>query len=370
MPLVLLEKIIIKTDIRGANLPKNSEKEDMQVLTIDISGDICVEKYSYDYIKKNFDLIDQYDYELDTVRIFNIVDLLENYFDGNKYLPVSKEGPHCILEFYYNVGDKNQSYRFDLLEDDELSRIVRQILLNYDLFVFDGKKNYDHIEKIVLNYQRTIKLISDSTDQVSYKGIREELEVDKETVTIKRNLEDGTAVEFTCKIPDKLADFIEYLENAEVFYYMENLDENLFYDPDDKNYYELSLFYEKKGTLITDGTYDKRNLPYFFSVFIGNLAEILAKSAIPDIFDPSIYGKMVRSESDFIYLLVEFSPDGESYYYRTEDDGIDVGDQVIVPVGNHGREAVVEVIDKEYFAYENLPFPLEETKMIIEKIFE
>ena len=363
-------KLIIKTDIRGADLENGPDDEDMQVLTVGIGGDVSLISYTYDYRQSDFVIKDQYEYKIESDRTRSLMGILDSYIRANLDMPVSKDGPHFILEFYFEDIDDKLSYRFDLLEDSEISVIVRQFLLNYDLFVFDGKKNYDHIEKIVLKYQRTIKLASYSADQVSYKGIREELEVDKETVTIKRNLEDGTAVEFTCKIPDKLADFLEYLENAEVFYYIENTDEELFYDPDDKNYYELSLFYEKKGTLITDGTYDKRNLPYFFNVFIGNLAEILAKSAIPDIFDPSIYGKMVRSESDFIYLSVEFSPDGESYYYRTEDDGIDVGDKVIVPVGNHGREAVVEVIDKEYFAYENVPFPLEETKMIIGKIVE
>lgn len=49
---------------------------------------------------------------------------------------------------------------------------------------------------------------------------------------------------------------------------------------------------------------------------------------------------------------------------------IKVGDRVIVPVGNDGREKIAEVIDKEYFAYENVPFPLEETKIIIGKIVE
>lgn len=363
-------KLRIKTDIRGSDLEKGPDDEDLQVLTIGIEGDISLISYIYDYRKSDFIIKNQYEYKIESERARSLMGILDSYIRANLDMPVSKDGPHFILEFYFEDVDDILSYRFDLLEDNEISIIVRQFLLNYDLFVFDGKKNYDHIEKIILKYQRTIKFDSDTGGDASYKGIKEELEIDKETVTLKRNLEDGTVVEFTCKIPEKLADFLEYLENAEIFYYIENSDEELIYDPNDKNYYELSLYYEKNGEIITNGTYDKRNLPYFFNIFISNLTEILAKSSIPDILDPSIYGKMVRSESDFIYLSVEFSPDGDSYYYRTEDDGIKVGDKVIVPVGNHGREAIVEVVGKEYFAYENVPFPLEETKMIIGKIVE
>lgn len=366
LPLILCEKIVIKTDIRGADLPTTSETEDLQVLTIEIGGDISVVKYAYDYRKSNFVIVDQYDYEIDPKRAFYVIDILEEYFSENLYFPVSMDGPHFILEFYYNDGQNPRSYRFDLLDDDELSRIVRQFLQNYDLFVFDGKKNYDHIEEIIINYHRTIKIEND--DGTSYRGIKEKLLVDRETVKISRILEDGTKVDFSCILPDKLENFLEFLENAEVFYYIEDREGELFYDLDDKNFYELRLAYGNKGTITTNGTYDKRNLPYFYNIFVRNLTEILGDAAIPDILDPNVYGKIVRSGSDYIYLSVEFSPDGKSYYYRTDDDSIKVGDKVVVAVGNHGRETIAEVVDIEYFDYESLPFPLEETKVVIKKL--
>ncbi len=123
------------------------------------------------------------------------------------------------------------------------------------------------------------------------------------------------------------------------------------------------------GTIFVNSfSYDRRNLPYFFPIFIGNITEILLDSSIPDIIDPNIYGKIIRSESDYIYLSVEFSPDSKSYYYRTDDETIKVGDRVLVPFGNHGRETIAEVVNIEYFSYENLPLPLEETKIVIRKI--
>ena len=195
--------MIIKTDIRGSDLATNTDTEDMQVLSVDIDGSISLKSFSYDYRNLEFILKDEYEYKIDSYRTSNIISIINDYFRKNIDHPVSLEGPHFILEFYEKDKDDSLSYRFNLLEDKEISRLVRQFLMNYDLFVFDGKKNYDNIEKIVLNYQRTIKENKESDEEVSYKGIREELELDKDSINIKRGLQDGTLVEYSYKLTDK-----------------------------------------------------------------------------------------------------------------------------------------------------------------------
>lgn len=57
----------------------------------------------------------------------------------------------------------------------------------------------------------------------------------------------------------------------------------------------------------------------------------------------------------------------KSYYYLTDDDSIEVGDFVLVPAGKDNHEAVVEVVNIEYFSEENVPLPIEKTKRIIRK---
>lgn len=51
----------------------------------------------------------------------------------------------------------------------------------------------------------------------------------------------------------------------------------------------------------------------------------------------------------------------------TGDDGIEVGDFVIVPAGQDNHEAVIEVVNIEYFSEENVPLTVEKTKRIIRK---
>ncbi len=56
-----------------------------------------------------------------------------------------------------------------------------------------------------------------------------------------------------------------------------------------------------------------------------------------------------------------------SNYYLTDDDSMEVGDFVIVPAGNDNHEAVVEVVNIEYFNKDNVPLSIEKTKKIIRK---
>lgn len=84
---------------------------------------------------------------------------------------------------------------------------------------------------------------------------------------------------------------------------------------------------------------------------------------------PDLYvfdGQSGTDGSKYIYLSVEFSEGGKTYYYQTTDTTIEVGDQVIVPVGNT-EEKIVTVVDVEEFTEDEVPMPLNRVKSIIEK---
>ena len=54
----------------------------------------------------------------------------------------------------------------------------------------------------------------------------------------------------------------------------------------------------------------------------------------------------------------------------TEDDSIEIGDFVLVPAGKDNHEAVVKVVNIEYFDEENVPLPIKNTKEIICKCMD
>ena len=80
-------------------------------------------------------------------------------------------------------------------------------------------------------------------------------------------------------------------------------------------------------------------------------------------------GQSGFDSTKYIYVSVEFSEGGKTYYYRTEDETIDIDDYVLVPVG-HYDEKVVKVVDVEVFGEWDVPMSPERVKSIISKVDE
>lgn len=115
------------------------------------------------------------------------------------------------------------------------------------------------------------------------------------------------------------------------------------------------------------GSYDKNGLPEDFTDFAEKVFDFIRFYGLGEILDPSVYGKVKRRKSEYIFCSVTFDEGYKSYYYLTDDDSIEIGDFVLVPAGKDNHEAVVEVVNIEYFCEENVPLPIEKTKRIIRK---
>lgn len=125
-------------------------------------------------------------------------------------------------------------------------------------------------------------------------------------------------------------------------------------------------FYRREPRVI-EGKYNKYGLPTDWPDFIESLYDFITFYGFGEMFDKTVYAKTYPKDSDIIFLSVRFGEYGKTYYYITEDDSIEVGDQVIVPVGSNGTERIVDVVKKEYFASSDVPMPIEKVKVIIGK---
>ena len=82
-----------------------------------------------------------------------------------------------------------------------------------------------------------------------------------------------------------------------------------------------------------------------------------------------MYDRAKRRKSDIIYCSIEFEEGYKSYCYITDDDTIEPGDRVVVPVGRDNHESVAWVVKVEYYQPENVPLPIEKTKHILRRHF-
>ena len=67
----------------------------------------------------------------------------------------------------------------------------------------------------------------------------------------------------------------------------------------------------------------------------------------------------------YIYVSVCFSPEAKSYFYRTNDSSLQVGDLVIVPTENEEIVGAITAVNK--YKKRSVPYPIDKTKLVIRK---
>ena len=67
---------------------------------------------------------------------------------------------------------------------------------------------------------------------------------------------------------------------------------------------------------------------------------------------------------EYIYCSLSFGNGGKTYYYKTTDETLQRGDEVVVPVGNDGRKAIARIETVERFPVGETPYPPSLTKDI------
>ena len=69
----------------------------------------------------------------------------------------------------------------------------------------------------------------------------------------------------------------------------------------------------------------------------------------------------------YTFCAVRFPNNDHLYYYRAGDATLDVGDIVVVPVGNDGRECVAEIATVERHRRRTAPYPVDQAKHILRR---
>lgn len=366
-----LQKVLIRSNITNYDHIQGFDGEFEQVLSIDSEGVVSLESKKIDH---ETNIVNEYKYDdrkISNKQVNDIFDFIELIFD--EYFEEDYHDGRSFFELRLIYDDDIISIKSDFFENDVLSKYIRKTLDNYNLLLFDGEKNYFHIESIYIKYNRVIiqKNFEDKEDK--YIGIVEEMIIDRKdkSINIIRVLPNNYKVKQRFELEDEIVSFLEYVENFQIFYYYEkqpgDIDSSLIYDENDKRSYTCVIEYDNKDPAIIRDFYNKRDLPFYYDLFVDALSEILYFYGLTDILNENIYQKILPRKNEYLYCSVVFSDKGRSYYYRTEDVSIDVGDKVKVVVGDNNNETIAKVVKIECFKEENVPLALEKTKIILGK---
>ena len=114
---------------------------------------------------------------------------------------------------------------------------------------------------------------------------------------------------------------------------------------------ERGRLYSVKDDLLSG----KYNLPYEIQVYVeGLLDKIEEATDVPE-------------SGEYIYCSLSFDYSNRTYYYKTTDETIKSGDEVIVLVGSQEKKTIAKVVRVERFAAGKTPYPPSQTKDILGK---
>lgn len=249
----------------------------------------------------------------------------------------------------------------------DLSQLTRDTVEDQTLFVFDNNE-FERIERITIDHEHKKKIVAADGQVVTWNPTNH-IVIDRKTDTIEYTYKIGTECDVTRKyhVAQGVSNFLDELEYQNLFVEFEEKELDAIIPEDDEATYTATVDFFRGPSRIVAGRYDKQGLPIDWPEFIEDLYDFMSFYGFGEMFDEKQYGRTYRKTNDYIFLSVRFGEYGKTYYYLTEDDTIQVGDQVVVPVGSEGKERIVEVAKKEYYSSDRVPMPIEKVKSIVGK---
>ena len=368
---------IVSNNICYGPMPEPDEEVE-QHLTINNEGRVWFSGYNYGYGGERYEKARSKNFKIDKSAADNLFGAIAAYF-SNEYTEIfATDIGDWVMELT-NTEGITYKFRGSLCaefdyEGTDLSDLVRDTVGMDDLYVFDGNCKPDMINKITLDYHRVTKIKpgqkpEDADWEFVTWDYTERLIIDRTTETLEhiQNIGTGCKVSRKYEIEGGIESLLENFDAEDLFTRTEGNPDDVIDTPNETKDYTITIEYKKNPPRTIMGSYDKNGLPEDFSDFAETVFDFIRFYGLGEILDPSVYGKAKRRKSEYIFCSVTFDEGYKSYYYLTEDDSIEIGDFVLVPAGKDNHEAVVEVVNIEYFSEENVPLPIEKTKRIIRK---
>ena len=368
---------IVSNNICYGPMPEPDEEVE-QHLTINSEGRVWFSGYNYGYGGERYEKARSKNFKIDKSAADNLFGAIAAYF-SNEYTEIfATDIGDWVMELT-NTEGITYKFRGSLCaefdyEGTDLSDLVRDTVGMDDLYVFDGNCKPDMINKITLDYHRVTKIKpgqkpEDADWEFVTWDYTERLIIDRTTETLEhiQNIGTGCKVSRKYEIEGGIESLLENFDAEDLFTRTEGNPDDVIDTPNETKDYTITIEYKKNPPRTIMGSYDKNGLPEDFSDFAETVFDFIRFYGLGEILDPSVYGKAKRRKSEYIFCSVTFDEGYKSYYYLTEDDSIEIGDFVLVPAGKDNHEAVVEVVNIEYFSEENVPLPIEKTKRIIRK---
>ena len=118
--------------------------------------------------------------------------------------------------------------------------------------------------------------------------------------------------------------------------------------------------FKYEGALFSDLKFDDVGLSYIIRKYLG-MSDLL-------VFDGDARLPLIKDDDEYIFVNVFFEGSNKTYCYLCDDELIQDGDEVLVPVGRDEELKSVLVDSVELHTAENAPFPIDKCKKVVRRI--
>lgn len=267
---------------------------------------------------------------------------------------------HWYFEYFDQQGlVKEVEGSLDGFKDDQgraLIDMYESLLPIDDLWLFGYT---DRLNKLEIKYRK----------KGHDEDLQETLEINRDRGIIKfeKTVQDKRLYTQTIQSDEKIAELLDYLYYDNLFKEFHE-EESYIYDDEVVYTYNITLEFERQASKTIDGTYDRMHLPKDYEQIMVSIILFYREMGLNDMMDDTFYLKALRRPTDYIYVSVNFSQNGMTYYYLTEDPKIKIGDDVLVPMGINNMKQIGRVQAVSYHAEEDVPYPLDKTKSVIKVV--
>ena len=334
------------------------DMEQEQRLTVTAKGMVYVTQYNL--CRGDMKLSAKGQFSIGTAAAGKVMNAFAEYFSRDRIFDWAMDigGWELVLtngegrRFYYD-GSFLQALE---TKEGDLSDLLRREVGRNDLWAFDG--NPEWISKVDVVYRRkdgpceeTERLVVDGTT---------------ETIVYEKTDWQGFRTRQSYCRPCKVSRCLKIWDINALSKRRDDLPEAVPSERSERQY-ELTICTNYGKIRRVQGDFDALELPADWAERIEEIHSLLCEGLQGDLFESKLYKKGKRSPFDYIFCYVSFQAGGQQYCYLADKDEYEIGDFVIVPVGEEGQEKRVRIERIEYLPAEKAPFPLDKIKHIIRK---
>lgn len=237
--------------------------------------------------------------KLDPWQSEKILKAIEEVFK-NGYEDLSESGCGWYLQMIDKTGklfEFHGSFVGALnFEGGRLSEDLRDLTGLENLLAFDGKYKAEQIRKISIAYHRLSNNMDlDETDKNSLgQSYWEDLDLDREAGRISHTcqVDGGYKMSSSYESPKELEKFFASLDPGRFFVLPAGNSLDAIEDPNETRDYKIVVDYESRPSLVLQGSFDKKGLPYGFGDFAKTILNFANYYKFGEILDPNNFEKI------------------------------------------------------------------------------